>query len=101
MSDDTARKIDSEIHRIIEEQYQRATDILAQHRDALDKVAEALLEYETIDGKHVLEILQFGELRSPVVSSQPPKAEPPAAKKQPEKPAAVEPVAPAAAPHPA
>ena len=101
VSEDTSRKIDAEIHRIIEEQYQRATDILAQHRDALDKVAEALLEYETIDGKHVLEILQFGELRSPVVSSQPPKAEPPAAKKQPEKPAAVEPVAPAAAPHPA
>jgi len=101
VSEDTARKIDAEIHRIIEEQYQRATDILAQHRDALDKVAEALLEYETIDGKHVLEILQFGELRSPVVSNQPPKSEPPAAKKQPEKPAAVEPVAPAAAPHPA
>ncbi len=101
VSEDTARKIDSEIHRIIEEQYQRATDILAQHRDALDKVADALLEYETIDGKHVMEILQFGELRTPVVSSQPPKSEPPAAKKHPEKPAAVEPVAPAAAPHPA
>jgi len=101
VSEDTARKIDTEIHRIIEEQYQRATDILAQHRVALDKIAEALLEYETIDGKHVLEILQFGELRSPVASSQPPKAEPPAAKKLPEKPASVEPVAPAAAPHPA
>ena len=101
VSEETARKIDAEIHRIIEEQYQRATDILAQHRDALDKVAEALLEFETIDGKHVMEILQFGELRSPVVSSQPPKADPPAAKKQPEKPAAVESVPPAAAPHPA
>ncbi len=101
VSEDTARKIDAEIHRIIEEQYQRATDILAQHRDALDKVAEALLEFETIDGQHVMEILQFGELRTPVVSSQPPKADPPAAKKQPEKPAAVESVPPAAAPHPA
>ena len=101
VSEDTARKIDAEIHRIIEEQYQRATDILAQHRDALNKLAEALLEYETIDGQHVMEILQFGELRTPVVSSQPPKADPPAAKKQPEKPAAVESVPPAAAPHPA
>jgi cell division protease FtsH len=101
VSEETARKIDAEIHRIIEEQYQRATDILAQHRDALDKVAEALLEFETIDGQHVMEILQFGELRTPVVSSQPPKADPPAAKKQPEKPAAVESVPPAAAPHPA
>ena len=101
VSEETARKIDAEIHRIIEEQYQRATDILAQHRDALDKVAEALLEFETIDGQHVMEILQFGELRTPVVSSQPPKADPPSAKKQPEKPAAVESVPPAAAPHPA
>jgi cell division protease FtsH len=101
VSEETARKIDAEIHRIIEEQYQRATDILAQHRDALDKVAEALLEFETIDGQHVMEILQFGELRTPVVSTQPPKADPPAAKKQPEKPAAVESVPPAAAPHPA
>jgi cell division protease FtsH len=101
VSEETARKIDAEIHRIIEEQYQRATDILAQHRDALDKVAEALLEFETIDGQHVMEILQFGELRTPVVSSQPPKADPPAAKKQPEKSASVEPVPPAAAPHPA
>ena len=101
VSEETARKIDAEIHRIIEEQYQRATDILAQHRDALDKVAEALLEFETIDGQHVMEMLQFGELRTPVVSSQPPKADPPAAKKQPEKPAAVESVPPAAAPHPA
>jgi cell division protease FtsH len=99
LSEETARKIDAEIHRIIEEQYQRATDILAQHRDALDKVAEALLEFETIDGQHVMEILRFGELRTPVVSSQPPKADPPASKKQPEKPAPVESVPPAAAPH--
>jgi len=101
VSEDTARKIDTEIHRIIEEQYQRATQILSQHRQALDKIAEALLEYETVDGKHVLEILQFGELRSPVMLSQPPKAEPLVAKKLPERPASAEPVAPAAAPHPA
>jgi len=101
VSEDTARKIDTEIHRIIEEQYQRATQILSQHRQALDKIAEALLEYETVDGKHVLEILQFGELRSPVMLSQPPKAEPLVAKKLPERPASAEPLAPAAAPHPA
>jgi len=32
-------------------------------RPQLDKIAEALLQYETIDGKHVLEILEFGEIR--------------------------------------
>jgi cell division protease FtsH len=69
VSEETARKIDAEIHRIITEQYTRATQIITEHRGALNKVAEALLEHETIEGKHVLEILQFGELRSPVITA--------------------------------
>ena len=72
ISEDTARKIDSEVHRIINEQYQRATDILTERRDAFDKIAEALLEFETIEGKHVNEIIEFGELRSPVITVPPP-----------------------------
>lgn len=103
ISEDTARKIDAEIHRIIDEQYERAKQIIADHRPALDKMAEALLEHETIDGKHVLEILQFGEIRSPILpslgakpSSQPPKG------KTPEKsPAPEPPMGPAPAPTPA
>ena len=101
VSEETARKIDEEIHRIIDEQYVRAKEIITQHRAALDKMAEALLEYETIDGKHVLEILQHGEIRTPVTPTQPPKIEEPPAKKAPEKPAAAEPVGPAPAPNPA
>jgi cell division protease FtsH len=103
ISEDTARKIDAEIHRIIDEQYKRATDIIAQNRTALDKVSEALLEHETIDGKHVLEILQFGEIRSPIVQSVPPAKSdktPPAGKKANEKPAAEPPMG-TAAPTPA
>jgi len=72
ISEDTARKIDLEVHRIIDEQYQRATTIISEKRSALDKIAEALLQYETIEGKHVLEILEFGELRSPVIVAPPP-----------------------------
>ncbi len=101
VSEETARRIDEEIHRIIDEQYLRAKDIISQHRAALDKMAEALLEYETIDGKHVLEILQHGEIRTPVTPSQPPRIEEAPAKKAPEKPAAAEPVGPAPAPNPA
>jgi cell division protease FtsH len=67
ISEETARKIDIEIHRIVDEQYHRAVEIISTHRPALEKIASALLEHETIDGKHVLEILQFGEIRSPVV----------------------------------
>ena len=66
-SEETARKIDGEVFRIVDEQYKRATEIITSRRDVLDKIASALLEHETIEGKHVLEVLQFGEIRSPIV----------------------------------
>ena len=71
-SEETARKIDGEVFRIVGEQYARATEIIIARRPALDKLAEALLEHETIEGKHVMEILQFGEMRSPVIRDIPP-----------------------------
>jgi cell division protease FtsH len=83
VSEETARKIDAEIHRIIAEQHERARAIIVGKRDALDKIAAALLQYETIEGKHVLEILQFGEIRTPVIVSPPPKTEDKSAGKKP------------------
>jgi cell division protease FtsH len=68
-SEETARRIDIEVHKVIEEQYARAKSIVLERRTALDKIAEALLEFETIDGKHVHEILEFGEIKSPVLGS--------------------------------
>ncbi len=101
LSEETARKIDEQIHRIIVEQYERATELISKHRAELDKIAEALLEHETIDGKHVMEILQFGEIRSPIVVSPPPKAEVQPAKKAVEKNPAAEPMGSAPSPNPA
>jgi cell division protease FtsH len=102
ISEETSRKIDEEIHRIIDEQYVRATAIIKEHRSALDKIAEALLEHETIDGKHVLEILQFGEVRSPILLSINARSDAQAQpKKAPDKAPAPEPMGPAAAPTPA
>ncbi len=76
-SEDTAEKIDSEIHSIVDTQYQRATEIINEHRTALDVLTESLLEFETLDGKHVHEILDHGEIRSEVIRPEPPKkAEP-------------------------
>lgn len=66
-SEETAQKIDSLVHDLIQEQYARALEILNGHRSALDTIAEALIEHETIDGKHVLEIIEHGEMRSPIV----------------------------------
>jgi cell division protease FtsH len=57
-SDETARMMDEEISRILVEQEQRAMELLGKHRAALDAVAEALLEKETIDGQEVAQIVQ-------------------------------------------
>jgi len=56
-SDDTAKMIDEEVFRILHEQEARAHEILSKHRKALDLVAEALLERETIDGGEVARIV--------------------------------------------
>jgi cell division protease FtsH len=69
-SEETAQKIDKKIFEIVEEQYHRSLDILNEHRAALDTMAEALLEHETIDGVHVHEILEFGEMRSPIIKRE-------------------------------
>ncbi len=91
VSEDTARKIDQAVSDILNGQYKRAQQIIADNRVSLDKIAQALLEHETIEGKHVLEIVQHGEIRSPIVTTKPtpkdapkpaekaaPSAEPPA-----------------------
>ncbi|GAB5475943.1 MAG: ATP-dependent zinc metalloprotease FtsH [Maribacter sp.] len=47
-SEETAQKIDEEISKIIEEQYQRAIQVLTEHKDKLTTLAERLLEKEVI-----------------------------------------------------
>ena len=69
-SEQTAQKIDDAIHEIVEGQYNRSLDILKEHRKALDVCAEALLAHETIEGKHVHEILEFGEIRSSITKRE-------------------------------
>ena len=49
-SDETAAKIDAEVHRIINEAFEAAKKILTDHADKLKFVAEYLLEHETMDG---------------------------------------------------
>jgi cell division protease FtsH len=70
-SEETARKIDSAIKEIIDQQYERAKQILTDNIDALHASANALLEYETIEGKHIHEILEHGHITSEVVKSTP------------------------------
>ncbi len=69
-SEETAQAIDKKIHEIVQEQYTRSLQILKENREALDILANALLEHETLDGVHVKEILEHGEIRSPIVKRQ-------------------------------
>jgi cell division protease FtsH len=52
-SEDTSRVIDDEVERILRTQEERAMELLTRHRGGLDKVAQALLEQESIDGEEV------------------------------------------------
>ena len=70
-SDDTARLVDSEISRILHEQEARATEMLKKYRPALEMVAEALLERETIDGGEVAALVQASLDQSPAGDDQP------------------------------
>ena len=58
ISEATAQKIDSEIHRIIDESYSRARDILTTHSEDLNALARGLLEYETLTGDEIIALLK-------------------------------------------
>ena len=69
-SDEVSQQIDGAIKKIIDAQYQRAKGILTKHRKALDTLANALLAHETLEGKHVEEILETGEMHSPLPNAR-------------------------------
>ena len=49
-SEEVAARVDKEIRRILEEQYDRARIVLNEHREAMERIVKALIEYEHIDG---------------------------------------------------
>ncbi len=64
-SESTQQQIDREVHRIINDAYERARGIITTHRDRLETIAKALLEYETLDAIHIREIIDHGRLLTP------------------------------------
>jgi len=73
-SETTAEEIDGEVKRIIGEAYHTAKDIITQNRDKLELIASTLLEYETLDGSQVEEIVRTGKFTPPPPT---PQVEPP------------------------
>jgi cell division protease FtsH len=64
-SEATAREIDSEVLVLVNTAYARADEIIRAHRDAMEKITLALLEYETLDGKHIKDIIEHGHMLTP------------------------------------
>src|SRR5688500_20370136 len=62
LSNETAQAIDKEIRRIVEQGYDRAKHVLEEHRDELETLAKALLEYETLSGDEIKVIIAGGSI---------------------------------------
>jgi len=73
-SEFTAQEIDTEVKRMINESYDRSKTLIETHRDKLEIIAHALLEYESLDGTQVSEIVKTGTFTPPPPA---PKVEPP------------------------
>lgn len=56
-SDETAREADKEANNILEEAFHRAEEVLKKYRDALDQLAELLLQQEEVMGEEILELV--------------------------------------------
>jgi len=56
-SEETSIRIDSEVRKIVTEQYERATKIIQENRDTLVRLADALLEHESLDGVQIRRIV--------------------------------------------
>src|SRR6187399_402346 len=68
-SEDTAIRIDQEVKRIVDQQYERATKILEANRDAMDRLVEALLEHESLDLEQMKRVIAGLPVDSPQTAS--------------------------------
>ncbi len=72
-SEDTAIKIDQEVRRLVDGGYKAATEILANNRDALVRIAQALLDREVVDANEIKMLIEGKQL--PAKVGPPPKGE--------------------------
>ncbi|MGE8280941.1 MAG: ATP-dependent metalloprotease, partial [Stenotrophomonas sp.] len=76
ISEATQQKVDAEIRRILDEQYQVAYKILEEKRDVVEAMTAALLEWETIDAEQVKALMEGREPSPPAgwVAKTPPSS---------------------------
>ena len=82
-SEQTAQQIDAEVRRIVTEQYERAKKLLSDNLEVLQRLTEALLEYETLDGAEINIVMNGGQIQREKPTKPPPAiARPPAERKE-------------------
>ena len=74
-SESTAKAIDAEVHRIVDDAYHRAKKLLEENRDQLAAVAEALLEREVLSSEEVQLVLEGKPLPEPAPAPAAPDPE--------------------------
>ena len=57
MSEETAKKVDEEVKKIVDKGYERARKVLTEKIDDLHKLAKALLIYETLSGDEIRDLI--------------------------------------------
>ncbi|MFO7747030.1 MAG: ATP-dependent zinc metalloprotease FtsH [Orrella sp.] len=78
VSEATMQKVDAQIRKIIDEQYNVARKILEENRDKVEAMTKALLEWETIDADQIKDIMEGKPPRPPVPPAQVVETPPPA-----------------------
>jgi cell division protease FtsH len=76
-SESTAQAIDAEVRRLCDEAYARAKELLIGHRDKLELIAKALLEFETLSADQVRELIDTGNISNPPAPPRSPSEPPP------------------------
>ena len=72
ISDETASEIDKEVKDILNNCYKKAKEVLETNIDALHKMSQALMDYETLDADQIDDIMAGGDPRAPKSSEEPP-----------------------------
>jgi cell division protease FtsH len=81
----TAKVIDEEVKGLIDHAYEEAKRILLERRQLLELIAQALLEYETLDAEHIKDLIEHGQMKNPPSSPKPPSIPDQYRKKEPAK----------------
>ncbi len=71
VSEATAKLIDAEVRRLVDESYARARKIIEENIDGLHTLAKALIEYETLTGEDIAALLKGEEIVRPTEPEEP------------------------------